>query len=79
MTEEAEVIRLTIEKGGGRGRPLMPESERRSVWLRLRCTRATYARYVAAAKAEGVKLSPWVRSILAAACDETAEPSCPDE
>ena len=65
--------------GGGRGRPLIPESERRAVWLRLRCTPATYARYVAAAEAEGVKLSPWVRSILAAACDETDEPSFLDE
>ena len=49
------------------------------MWLRLRCTPDTYARYLAAAKAEGVKLSPWVRSILAAACDETDEPSSPDE
>ena len=49
---------------GGRGRPTLPESERRSAWIRLRVTADELDRYCATALAAGLSLSEWVRLTL---------------
>lgn len=62
---------------GGRGRPHLPNDERRSRTLRFRCTGDDRKSYQAAADRAGVSLSEWIRIILASACDEDGEPVSP--
>lgn len=63
---------MTIKEISKRGRPELPDSEKRSVITQFRCTPDERERLEQAAKTQGKRLSDWLRDQVVIAAKRTA-------